>query len=145
MKSSSHPFHKRSIFGYHYENLLKATLERVVGEPIVKTSEEYDTMDFQGNTSFLELKARSDQYHYSQSFIKKQGWLLPYCKIQRAKEEVAKGKRVVFFYFWKADKTLWMWEYSEEALTDCIIKYPDWHIDQQQQIYVKEMHWKKVN
>ena len=128
----------------YYEMVLKPALEKAVGEPLVKTSEDLDTMDFEGKTCFVELKSRSDQYHYSQWFIKRDGWILPTCKITRARQEVKEGKKVVFFYFWKAGKSLWRWDFSEGGLLDAKEKYPDWHQDKQKQTYIKERHWVRV-
>jgi hypothetical protein len=144
MRTVGHPFHARSRVGLYYEKILKPALEVTVGEDLVKTAEDTDTMDFEGKTVFVELKSRSDQYHYSQEFIQREGWLLPSCKIARAREEVARGKRVVFFYFWKAGKSLWSWEFSEAGLVDCEEKYPSWHLDKQKQVYIKERHWSRV-
>ncbi len=124
--------------------VLKPALEKAVGEPLVKTSEDVDTMDFEGKTCFVELKSRGDQYHYSQWFIKKDGWLLPTCKIARARKEVKEGKKVVFFYFWRAGKSLWRWDFSEEGLLDAKEEYPTWHQDRQKQTYIKEDHWVRV-
>jgi len=115
-----------------------------MGKTLVKTAEEVDTMDFMGDGCFVELKTRSDQYHYSQAFIQKDGWILPSCKIARARYEVSQGNRVVFFYFWKADKTLWRWDFSEEGCLGAKEEYPSWHHDKQKQIYIKQQHWKRV-
>jgi len=144
MKEASHPFHKRSVFGYHYEQILKPKIEEILGEAVDKTSEETDMMDFFGESYFAELKTRGDQYHYSQWFIKKDGWLIPTCKIRRAIEEVREGKKVVFFYFWTAGKSLWMWEFKEEDLRDTLDCVPSWHQDHQRQSYVMEHHWTRV-
>ena len=144
MKPQDHPFFHRIKLGLYYETTLKPALEQAVGVPLTKTSEETDTMDFEGENCFIELKARSDQYHYTQWFIKKDGWLLPTCKIKRALEEVRNGKQVVFFYFWVAGKTLWRWDFKEEDLNDVENKFPPWHRDYQQQSYVKEHHWIQV-
>jgi hypothetical protein len=124
--------------------VLKPAMEKAVGESLVKTSEDNDTMDFEGKTCFVELKTRGDQYHYSQWFIKKDGWLLPTCKITRAHEEVREGKRVIFFYFWTAGKTLWRWDFSSDGLKDSKEDYPSWHQDYQKQTYIKERHWTRV-
>ena len=82
MKAASHPFWSRSKFGFHYEKLLKEKIESVIGESIQKTTYSGDMMDFESKNYFIELKSRGDQYHYSQAFIKKDGWLLPFCKIE---------------------------------------------------------------
>jgi len=144
MKCASHPFHTRGPLGLYYEKILHPALERSVGLTLVKTAEEVDTMDFMGTDCFVELKTRSDQYHYNQTFIQKDGWILPSCKIVRARYEVSQGNRVVFFYFWKADKTLWRWDFNEESLVDAKEEYPQWHHDKQKQIYIKQHHWKRV-
>lgn len=144
MRRIGHPFSARSRLGLYYEMVLKPALEKAVGEPLTKTKEEMDCMDFEGRTCFVELKTRSDQYHYSQSFIKRDGWILPTCKIVRARKEVKEGKRVFFFYFWLAGKSLWQWDFSEGGLLDSLEKYPEWHQDYQKQTYIKERHWKRV-
>lgn len=144
MKSATHPFHQRNPLGLYYEKILKPALERSMGEELVKTAEDTDTMDFVGKTCFVELKTRGDQYHYSQSFIQKDGWLLPSCKIQRAVDETKRGKKVVFFYFWRAGKSLWRWDFKLDDIKDIDQKYPVWHIDQQKQAYVKEDKWVRI-
>lgn len=144
MKSASHPFHKRSPLGLYYEKVLQPALERCVGESLTKTSDCMDQMDFEGASCFVEVKSRGDQYHYSQWFIKKDGWMLPSGKIERAQREVAAGKRVFFFYFWRADKSLWMWEYTEGGVLGCREEYPEWHHDQQKQTFIPEQYWKRV-
>ena len=144
MKPSSHPFYTRGPFGLHYEKVLKPTIEKLIGEPITKTEVGTDTMDFYSEHYFVELKTRSDIYHPSQWFIKRDGWLLPYCKMVRAREEAKKGKRCIFFYFWTAGKTLWRWDYNEEELATCKADYPEWHRDQQRQVYIPEKFWRQV-
>jgi hypothetical protein len=139
-----HPFEVRSKLGLYYEKVLKPALEKAVGEPLTKTSEDLDTMDFEGKTCFVELKTRGDQYHPSLWYIKKDGWILPTCKITRAREEVKEGKRVVFFYFWRAGQSLWRWDFGEEGLKDAKEEYPEWHQDLQKQTYIKERHWTRV-
>ena len=111
---------------------------------LTKTAETTDTMDFEGFNCFVELTTRNDSYHYDQWFIKKEGWILPTWKIRRAIEEKKKGKDVVFFYFWKAGKTLWRWDFQLEDVNDIKNEYPEWHLDKQEQSYVKEEKWKRV-
>lgn len=144
MRTVNHPYKFRGALGLYYEKVLQPALEKAVGESLVKTTEEMDTMDFEGKTCFVELKTRGDQYHYSQSFFKKDGWLLPSCKIVRAREEVKKGKKVFFFYFWRAGKSLWMWEFSEAGVLGAKQEYPSWHQDGQQQTYIKEQFWTRL-
>lgn len=144
MKPASHPFHERSVFGYHYEKVLKPAIEKILGESILKTTTETDTMDFFSKNCFAELKTRGDQYHYSQWFIKKDGWLLPTCKIRRAIEETQQGKKVVFFYYWTAGKSLWKWDFCLDDLKDTLDEVPAWHHDRQRQSYVLEHHWVRV-
>jgi len=144
MKSACHPYHSRGPLGLYYEKILQPALEHTVGTELVKTAEEMDCMDFEGDNIFVELKTRSDQYHYSQTFIQREGWILPSCKIKRAIAEVKKGKRVVFFYFWKAGKSLWAWEFSLKDIKDIDEKYPEWHFDRQKQAYVKQDKWVRV-
>lgn len=144
MKSATHPFHHRSKLGYYYEMVLKPALETDMGRCLTKTSEETDTMDFVGKNCFVELKTRSDQFHYNLWYIKKDGWILPTCKIRRAIDEYHRGNEVVFYYFWKADKTLWRWNFHPEHLNEIQNKYPEWHLDKQEQSYVPESFWTMV-
>lgn len=144
MRAASHPFWQRSKLGLHFEKVLRPTLQNVIGETILKTEEETDTMDFYSENFFVELKARGDSYHFSQWFIQRDGWLLPYCKIQRAREEAKKGKRCVFFYFWTAGKTLWRWDFNEADLVGIKDEYPEWHRDQQRQVYIPQRCWTQV-
>lgn len=144
MKSRNHPFHKRNPLGLYYEKVLHPKLETIVGEPLVHTKEETDAMDYEGVSCFVEVKSRGDQYHYSQWFFKKDGWMLPSSKIDRAQREIEAGKRVFFFYFWRADKSLWMWEYKEGGVLGCLEQYPEWHHDKQKQTYIPEQCWKRV-
>ena len=144
MKSANHPFHHRSKLGSYYEIVLKPALELDMDRTLTKTAETTDTMDFVGKNCFVELKSRGDSYHYSQWFIKKDGWILPTCKLRRALEEYEKGNQVVFYYFWKADKTLWRWDFHPDCLNVIKNKYPEWHIDKQEQSYVPEDMWRKV-
>lgn len=144
MRAVNHPFHHRSKFGLYCEKVLQPTIESILGETIVKTSDTMDTMDFVSKSYVIELKSRSDCYHFSQSFIKKGGWVLPTCKLRRAIEETTKGKKVVFFYFWMAGKTLWKWEFKMDDLQDIQSCYPEWHLDKQEQSFVKEHHWTQV-
>ena len=139
-----HPFEQRGPIGLHYEQVLKPKIEEILGERIEKTESCFDELDFLGESYFAELKSRSDQYHYDQWFIKRDGWLLPTCKIRRAVEEVKKGKKVVFFYYWMAGKSLWKWDFCLEDLRDTLDCIPPWHHDHQRQSYVMEHHWTRV-
>jgi len=144
MRASLHPFHQRSRFGLPYEKLLQPVLESILQTTLHHTDSPTDTMDFWSDKYFVEVKTRTDNYHYTQSFIQKDGWILPFCKMIRAKQETAGGKKVVFFYYWTADKSLWRWDYDESILSSCKTEIPFWHRDKQQQIFIPENHWTRV-
>jgi hypothetical protein len=132
---------ERWEFGKASEKEIKPFLESIIGEPLIPTSKFYDTMDFESESYLIELKTRSNKYHWDSPVILKEGWLLPECKIDRAKKET---KKVLFFYFWASDQSLWTLEYSPEVFADLKPKIPFWNPDRQPHFYVPQDEWTRI-
>lgn len=132
----------RHEFGKSAEKDIKPYLEFLLGEELTKTESAYDTMDFVSENYFIELKTRTVRYHWDTPLIHKEGWLIPACKIDRARKE---KKKVLFFYFWKSDNSLWELEYSPEAFADLEPAIPSWHADKQLHYYVPQDRWRLIS
>jgi hypothetical protein len=124
-------------FGLSWEKELMPLCAKVLNEEFVKTSYEYDTMDFQGKDCWAELKVRGPSYYPCQF----QSWLLPYCKIQRAMTE---EKQVFYFYYWTSTKQLFVIEYNKELFDTFRVDCPEWKQDKQIQIWVPSQHWEEI-
>lgn len=129
-------------YGTEAEEKLTAVLSDIVGETIKKTLKMFDVLDFQGSSTFAELKRRSSDYFYTDAKIKEEGWYVPSCKIIRGWDELSQGKRVLFFYLWMKDKSLWVYEMQEGDFSsnDCH-KIPRGHYDNQLHVAIKEDQW----
>lgn len=133
------------VYGAEAEEELCDVMSSVVGESVRKIHKTFDTMDVRGNTVFGELKRRSRDYHYNDEKIKKEGWLIPSCKIIRGWLEMAEGFEVYLFYFWSSDKTLWYYKMKEGDFCsgDCH-KPPKNHYDKQLHVWIPEECWTRV-
>ncbi len=129
------------VYGSEAEQILLPVMSVAVGERMRKTAETMNTMDMEGETVFAELKRRSTDFSYHDEKIKREGWLMPSCKIMRGWEELSKGKRVVFFYFWREDKTLWMYELKEGDFTKTPHFVPKNHYDQMLHVAIPQDRW----
>ena len=142
---SCHPCIAQKVsYGTEAEQKLIGVLSAVVGEPLVKTAGTFDCMDLKGDGVFAELKRRGCDWHWSDTKIKEEGWLMPSCKIQRGWRELAKGNRVVFFYFWSQDKSLWMYEMHETDFTACRHFVPRGHYDNQLHVAIPQQEWQRI-
>ena len=139
-KPSDHPIHTRYPQGMEGQDFLQSLIERHLGESICFTECQTDTMDAESYSFWIEIKTRP-QYHYSLPKIKKEGWIIPVCKILRAREE---PKQVRFYYFWKNDMSLWYYDYCEKDMESAVIKIPENHPDNQPHVYLKQHLWKEV-
>lgn len=104
-------------YGYEGEDKLTSAISQCLGEQVIKTASAFDSMDFGSPTYFVELKRRGLDWTYHDTKIKEEGWFMPSCKVIKGWEEISKGKRVFFFYFWSFDKTLWSYEMSATDFT----------------------------
>jgi hypothetical protein len=132
----------RHEFGKTAERDLKPYLESLLGEELTQTESRFDTMDFVSKNYFIELKARTAKYHWETPLIADEGWLIPTCKIDRAKSET---KKVLFFYFWKSDHSLWKLEYSPETFSDLRPRVPWFHSQRQLHYFVPQDRWELVS
>lgn len=124
-------------FGTSWEMELMPRCMTAVGEDLKKTTNKYDTMDFEGESCYVELKVRTKQYWPCQFA----NWLMPYCKIQRAKEE---KKKVFFFYYWISTKQMFAIQYDEKLFDSFTVDVPEWKDDKQLQIYIPRELWKEI-
>lgn len=124
-------------FGKQWEQELKPLCEQIIDQPLKKTANEYDTMDFESDDFWVELKVRSGRYYPSQF----SQWLLPYCKIQRAMEE---KKTVVFVYYWTATKQMFIIQYDKQVFDGFRVDVPEWKQDKQLQVYVPRELWEEI-
>ena len=108
------PITKRHIFGWKCEKILQPILEKVLEEPIVKTANRFNNIDFRGAYWTVEVKSRPtvDESGRNQDSKTYLSWLLPTCKENVAKSLGDTGELIIF-YFWQGDNTLWYCKYDE--------------------------------
>jgi hypothetical protein len=141
---SLHPSISAKVsYGKEGQTALTTVISQILGEEMTETKATFDTLDFESPTIFAELKRRTRDWTYLDKKIQEEGWLIPSCKIHRAWEELARGKRVFFFYFWSFDKSLWMFEmksddFSEGEKTHFIPRY---HYDTQLHVAAHQSRW----
>jgi len=129
---------ERHDFGLLGESVVLPLVEQIIGEPILKTSSVYDTVDGESENYLIEIKTRTSRYHWTDALIEQEGWLIPACKIERAQTST---KKVCFYYYWTADKSLWELEYSPDVFAQLTPTIPPWHADHQRHYYVKRNEW----
>ena len=144
---SVHPSIKsKVVFGTEAEQKLLPILSQAVNEKLHKTSGTFDVMDMVGSGIFAELKRRTSDFSYCDEKIQREGWLMPSCKIIRAWQELSEGKRVVFFYYWGCDKSLWMYEMSEgDFSSGDSHRVPNGHYDRQLHVAIVQDRWSRVD
>ena len=128
---------QRVDFGLAMEKELKPLIEQVVDEPLVKTGNTYDTMDFVGEKCLTELKVRNKNHHPERY----ESWLLPYCKVKRASTE---EKDVFFFYYWTSTGELFVLPYDSEVFSKFKPYVPEFHADQQLHVKIPRKLWEKI-
>ena len=131
----------RHDFGKKGEAEALPLIELVIGETLTPTEKFYDTMDAVSDNYWVEIKTRSSKYHHEDAFIVREGWLVPACKIERAKQEAASGKKTNFYYYWKSDNSLWELEWDESKTADLTPSVPSWHADKQLHYYIPQDRW----
>ena len=129
-------------YGEEGEQKLLSVIGEALGEPVTKTKETFATLDFLGETVVAELKKRTSDWSYCDEKIQREGWLIPSCKILKGWEQIHLGKRVVFFYYWACDKTLWMYELEEGDFTAPGSHFiPRNHYDKMLHVAVPQSRW----
>lgn len=131
---------ERHDYGIANQTALLPFLESYLGEQIAETTKFYDTIDGQTATKDIEIKSRTPNYHYTQSFMKS-GWLIPACKIRRA---ATSGRPFHCFYYWKADESVWEFIYSQEAMAGLEAFIPPWHKEQQAHYTIPQDRWRCI-
>jgi hypothetical protein len=144
---SVHPnINAKVIFGTEAEQKLLPILSSVVGEKLYKTAGTFDCMDMVGSGIFAELKRRTSDWSYCDEKIQREGWLMPSCKVIRGWRELSEGKRVVFFYYWGFDKSLWVYEMKEgDFSSDDCHKIPKGHYDKQLHVTIHQDRWTRCD
>jgi hypothetical protein len=128
----------RHDFGKIGEKIVLPMVEMILGETLTPTEKFYDTMDAVSNNYWVEIKTRSDKYHWEQPLIEKEGWLIPACKIDRALRE---DKKCCFYYYWTSDESLWEMEFSLEKIEGLVPAIPWWHAEKQLHYYIPRERW----
>ena len=126
-------------YGRANEELLLPFLELLHEDQHFRhTEDSKDTMDFCSEDIYIEVKTRKT-YSWSDSQIQREGFLLPFCKIERALKE---SKKVFFYYYWKTDKSLWSWEFKKEQASLLKPFVPRWHYEKQRHVAVPVSWWR---
>ena len=109
----------RIAYGIQKEVELRERIEAVIGESILKTVSQTDTIDFQSEGYDIELKSRRKERVNRFTGVvtpltpdTDPSWLVPCSK-------APKGNRVtLWFYHFESDDSLWFLEFdNEEAAT----------------------------
>jgi hypothetical protein len=133
---------ERHTFGKLGEEEVLPLVEMVLGENLTPTEKFYDTMDAVSENYWVEIKTRSDKYHWTDTLIADEGWLIPACKIKRALSETT--KKVCFYYYWRRDKSLWELEFSPEKIEGLEPRVPWWHQQKQLHYYIPQERWTRI-
>lgn len=129
---------ERGEFGAANEKLLHPILEKLHGQEFRHTIDSRDTMDYVSTNYWVEIKTRKQTFSHTDEVIKKEGWLLPFCKIERALNE---RKKVLFYYYWKKDRSLWVWNFEETAAKTLKSFVPHFHAVGQKHVAVPADWW----
>lgn len=140
--AQAHRFNaERHAIGQQGFDLIKPLVEECLGETMTPSAVFYDTLDAESEHYLIEVKTRTAKYKHTDSVIEKEGWLLPASKVKRGYTE---AKQVVFFYYWRADQSLWRLDFNED-LFDSLTPAVPWHSRERQlHYYVKKEHWIQV-
>lgn len=132
---------ERWDYGKSSFDVLRPILEYYLDEPLEETKLFYDIMDAKTKHWDIEVKSRTPKYHWEDSFIMREGWLIPSCKVEYAKKS---DRPFLFFYWWRADNSLWELEYSDEAIEGLTPIVPPWHKEQQEHYYIPFNRWTRI-
>jgi len=127
--------------GKEGEDIVKVILQNYLGELLVKTEKENDTLDFETESRWIEIKRRLPPYNSTDKYFT-EGALLPFCKFIRAFEE---KKPVFFYYYFDADETLWELEFKPEffeLFKPFVLRN---HSTNQVHVTVPKSFWKQID
>jgi len=102
--------------------LVLPIIQEHLGEVFTATKERYNTLDLYSKSYWVEVKSRCPPYFPEHPKLQ-DGWLIPECKIERAKKE---EKETYFFYFFWMDNSLWKYKFDPKDFQDLVAKraYP---------------------
>ena len=132
---------ERWDYGKSAFDSLKPILEQYLDQPLEETKMFYDIMDAKTATWDIEVKARTPKYHWSDPFIKRDGWLIPKCKIDYAKKS---DRPFLFFYWWRKDNSLWEMEYDDSCIEGLEPVVPWFHKERQEHYYIPFSKWTRI-
>ena len=141
---SGAPITDLHLVGWAQEKLLLPLLERIAGEPLEKTSRRYDTIDFEGETTCVELKCRN-AYDKNGRLVTANSfdtWLMPATKIDYAK---VNKKRTIFVYHFLGCQTTWYIVYRNDLLVGLNVERPVWHSRMSDHYYIPKALWTQWN
>jgi hypothetical protein len=101
----------RYSYGKKQESDLLKKLQDNLGEDLVPTVSTTDKYDYETENYLVELKSRRN--YKSNQF---NNWLISTSKFQDSK------KKIVIYYYWDGDSTLWRYNYNPDHLTDFILR-----------------------
>jgi hypothetical protein len=136
------PREERVRYGLALEKVLLPKISEYLDEKIQKTEYQYSFLDFEGGKTWSELKVRTADYHHTDS-IMREGWLLPACKIRKAKQEYSQ-REVYFFYLWESDGSFCVYKYDPADFKHLVPRVPSWHHDKQLHYFVPPYLWKSI-
>jgi hypothetical protein len=136
---------ERVAYGVALQPYLLPKIKAFLNDEIQETEYQFSLLDFKGLRTWAELKVRTEDYHYTDSKIHTEGWIIPACKFIEANWEVSKGKDVYFFYLWVRDGSLWVFKYNPAFMNIFPLAIPDGHKENQLHYYVAQEFWKKID
>lgn len=138
------PTDERVRYGLALEPVLRPKLSEFLEDDIKKVEYQYSNLDFVGAKTWSELKVRTSDYHHTDRVMREEGWLIPACKVFKAKE-LYKKKDIFFFYLWERDGSLWAMKYDPSIFETLVPRVPSWHHDRQLHYYIPQHEWKLID
>lgn len=124
-------------FGARFEVYLKPMLEQALSEPLTKTAQLYDIMDYTSESWDVELKTRG--YNYSPNSFAT--WLLPQCKGLHALQS---SKPTIFFYYFPSVDRLFYLIFDETKFNEYEVRVPPENLYHQLHYYSKKEDWTEI-
>lgn len=135
----------RHTFGWKMEERLRPLFEKILQEPLVKTANRYNSIDFKGDYWTVEVKARpkiDERGNYQDSHTYSE-WLLPTCKETAGINMEGQNRELIFFYYWEGDNSLWYLKYNKDQFATFRREYPPFN-PTQEHFYIPKEYFEKV-
>ena len=149
-RSLNAPITRRHVFGWKCEKILHPILEEVLQEPLTKTSNRFNSIDFKGSYWTTELKSRPkiDERGQPQDSERFNTWVLPCCKVvlpetQELVDDSEIDGEIAFFYFWEGDNSLWFCRYNKQKFETYLRGVPVWHT--QEHFFIPRRDWERID